>query len=141
MQIIEIKTLIDITDAPVSRPNQGSAVEQGQYKNFITLKQCVELRSNIFYETAASYETRDQKDMGFGSKYKGKHTIWTFRFSPERQGAYNQNGDEIGCLLEDLHSVPVIKKLTETINIEKAVFDLKDPAYKNTVVKAIQGTI
>lgn len=141
MQVIEIQTLIDVTDSGVVRPNQGNATLQGQFRNFTTLKQCAELRSNIIYETSASVETRDIKDMGFGSKFKGKQSIWTFRFSPERSGAYEKDGHEIKGLLEDLHEVPVVKNLKETINIEKAVFDVKDIAHKNTIIKAIQGTI
>lgn len=141
MQVIEIQTLIDITDSKVVRPNQGSPLQQGQYKNFVTLKQCVELRSNIFYDTSPSCETKDIKDLGFGSKYKGKHEVWTFRFSPERSGAYDEGGNTIGCLLHDLHEIPIIKKLSETINIDRAVFDVNDSAFKNTIIKAIQGTI
>lgn len=141
MQVIEIKTLIDISDSGTVRPNQGSVIEQGQFRNFNTLKQCAELRSNIVYETSASLEICDIKDLGFGSKYKGKHSVWTFRFTSERQGAYEKNGNEVQGLIEDLHEVPVVKKLTETINIDKAVFDVQDSAYKNTIIKSIQGTI
>jgi hypothetical protein len=99
------------------------------------------MRSNIIYDTAPTIETKDIKDLGFGTKYKGKHEVWTFRFSPERSGAYEEGGNIIGCLLNDLHEIPIIKKLSETINIEKAVFDVKDPAFKNTIIKALQGTI
>lgn len=141
MQVIEIQTLIDISETRSVRPGQGSPLEQGQYKNFITLKQCLELRSNIMYETGAQVETKDVKDLNFGSKFKGKHKIWTFRFSPERHGAYVDNDNDVGCLFTDLHEIPVIKNLTETINIEKAVFDVKDPALKNITIKALQGTI
>lgn len=141
MQVIEIQTLIDITDTKAVRPGQGNQTAQGQYKNFVTLKQCLEMRSNIFYETSASMETRDLKDQGFGSKYKGKHKVWTFRFTPERTGAYSDDFDEIGCLITDMHEVPIIKNLTETINIDKAVFDVSDTASKNTIIKAIKGTI
>lgn len=141
MQVIEIQTLVDITDTKAVRPGQGTPTEQGQYRNFVTLKQCLELRSNIIYESSASIDSRDVKDMGFGSKFKGKHKIWTFRFTPERSGVYYENNDDVGCLLTDLHEVPIVKNLSETINIDKAVFDLKDTALKNTIVKAIQGTI
>ena len=75
MQVIEIQTLIDITDSKVVRPNQGTALQQGQYKNFVTLKQCVEMRSNIIYDTAPTIETKDIKDLGFGTKYKGKNEV------------------------------------------------------------------
>ncbi len=141
MQVIEIQTLIDITDTKAVRPGQGTQIEQGQYRNFVTLKQCLELRSNIVYESSASIEVKDLKDLGFGSKFKGKHKIWTFRFTPERSNAYCNEFDEIGCLFNDIDEVPIVKNLTETINIDKAVFDLKDTVLKNTIVKALRGTI
>ena len=140
MQTIEIKTLIDITDTKVVRLNQGTQLEHDQYRNFVTLKQCVELRSIISYDGVPTAEVVDIKDMGFGTKYKGKHTVWTFRFTPDRSGVYYSNGSDIGSLIDDVNGVPVIQKLTETINIEKAIFELTDLSTTNTIIKAIQGT-
>lgn len=141
MQVIEIQTLVDVTDTKVNRPKQGTQLQYDQFRNFTTLKQCLEIRSNIIFDTPPSVETRDIKDMGFGSKYKGKHQVWTFRFSPERSGVYVEGHDEIGALFDDVHGVPVIQKLLETINMDTAIFDVKDPVSKNTIIKAIQGTI
>lgn len=140
MNTIEIQTLVDITQTNVTRPKQGTQQQLDQQRNFVTLKQCLEIRSNIMYDVAPQIESKDVKDLGFGSKFKGKHTVWTFRFTPERSGAYSQNGDEIGCLYEDIDQVPVVKTLTETINIEKAIFDLKNPTSKNTIIRVLKGT-
>jgi hypothetical protein len=93
------------------------------------------------YDTSPSSEVSDVKGMGFGSNYKGKHTVWTFRFTPDRTGAYVGETNDIGALLNDVDQVPVIQKLTETINMDKAIFELKDLATKNTIIKALQGTI
>ena len=141
MQIIEIKTLIDITDTKVIRLNQGTQLEHDQCRNFTTLKQCVEIRSIISYDVGSVVEIIDIKDMGFGTKYKGKNAVWTFRFNPDRSGVYAENGSEVGSLIDDVNGVPVIQKLKETINIEKAIFELKDIATKNTIIKALQGNI
>jgi hypothetical protein len=141
MQTIEIKTLVDITNTNVARPNQGTQLAHDQYRNFVTLKQCAEIRSNILYDFSPEMQIVDVKDLGFGSKYKGKHAVWTFRFNPERTNVYVNERDEIGGLLDDVQGVPVIEKLTETINIEKAIFELIDASSKNTVIKAIKGTI
>jgi hypothetical protein len=141
MQTIEIKTLIDITETKVSRPNQGSALAHDQHRNFTTLKQCIEIRSNISYDFSPNMEIVDVKELGFGSKFKGKHAVWTFRFNPDRSGVYSDGSNEIGELFNDVHAVPVIEKLTETINIEKAIFDLIDSLSKNTIIKAIKGNI
>lgn len=140
MQIIEIQTLIDITDTKVSRANQGTKLAHDQYRNFTTLKQCVEIRSIISYDLSPVVEEKDIKDMGFGSKYKGKQAVWTWRFSPDRTGVYSEQGNEVGALIEDINQVPIVKKLQETINIDRAIFDVKDPVYKNIIIKALQGT-
>jgi hypothetical protein len=137
MDTIEIQTLIDITNTNVIRPNQGTHLEMNQYRNFTTLRQCLEIRSVIGYIENPQVEIKDIKGLGFGSRYKGKQAIWTFRFDPDRVGVY---GDELDFLIGDLDQIPVITNLTETINIDKAIFDLKDSTYKNTIVQAIKGT-
>jgi hypothetical protein len=138
MEQIEIKTLIDVTNTKVQRPQQGTQFEQDQNRNFITLLQCLEIRSVVSYEEKPSFELVDVKGMGFGSAYKGKQMVWTFYVRPDRDGVYlDSSGNEIGTLLNDLHEVPVIKKLNETVNIDKAVFDTKDSSFKNTIIKAL----
>lgn len=140
--VIEIWTLIDVTKTGVTRPSQGSQIEIDQNRNFTTLTQCLELRSIVEYQQFPIVETMDIKVQGFGSDYKGKHKVWQAKFIPDRSGVYTDDkGNEIGLLLEDLHSVPIIKNLTETINIGVAIFDLKDGKNKNTIIKALSGTI
>lgn len=138
MEYIEILTLVDITNTQVTRINQGSQLELDQQRNFVTLSQCIELRSVIEYDISPQSSTMDIKGLGFGNKFKGKHKVWTFRFKPDRNQPYSDNsGNEIGLLIEDIDSVPVIKNLTETINMDKAIFSLKDPAIKNTLIRQI----
>lgn len=140
MEIIEIITLIDITRTRVTRSNQGTQLELDQHRNFTTLTQCVELRSIVHYESGPEFDKIDIKSLGFGAAFKGKHKVWTFRFTPDRSGVYkDQTGDELAFLINDLHQVPIVKNLTETVNIEKAIFDIKDSQYKNTIIKALPG--
>ena len=137
MEVIEIKTLVDITKTKAARSTQGSQLEQNQYRNFMTLCQCLEIRSIISYDNEPSVQTVDIKDLGFGSEYKGKHKVWTFRFSPDRVGVYaSEDGSRIGCLVEDLNLVPIIKNLEETVNIEKAIFNCRDDRVRNIVIKS-----
>lgn len=140
MELVEIKTLIDITNTRVVRLNQGSQLELDQNRNFITLVQCAELRSVIHYDVRPICETVDINDIGFGSAYRGQHCVWSFHFSPDRSRVYESNNEPLGFLINDLQGVPIIKKLTETINIDKAVFELKDNRYKNTIIMALSGT-
>jgi hypothetical protein len=142
MEIIEIQTLVDITNTKVNRPNQGTQMAYDQNRNFITLRQCVEIRSIVSYDNPPQVETVDVKDMGFGSEFKGKQQVWTFKFVPDRAGVYtSDDGNIIGSLLDDVDCVPIIKNLTETVNIDKAIFNCKDLAIKNTIIKAHKGTI
>lgn len=141
METIEIKTLIDVTNTKVSRANQGSQQEYDQFRNFTTLMQCIGLRCIINYDENPAVEEIDLKDLGFGSAFKGKHKVWTFRFRPDRQLAFEDGGDPVGLLINDMHEVPVIKNLTETVNIDKAVFFTYESQHRNTLIMARTGTI
>jgi hypothetical protein len=102
--------------------------------------QCAEIRSIISYNRASEVNELDITDMGFGTAYKGIHRVWTFSFKPDRDLVYSDSkNNEIGLLIGDLDGVPVIKNLTETINIEKAMFDCKSVALKNIIITAHQG--
>lgn len=138
METIEIKTLIDVTNTRVTRANQGTNVEYDQYRNWTTLLQCIGLRCIIHYDHNPVTEMIDIKNEEFGSSYKGKHKVWIFRFKPDRSDVFLDNdGNRIGLLVQDLHNVPVLSKLTETINIDKSVFNTEDINFKNTIVKAL----
>jgi hypothetical protein len=139
METIEIKTLVDVTNTGVSRLNSGTSEQYDQYRNFTTLMQCIGLRCIVDYDDVPSIEEVDLKGMGFGSAYKGKHRVWTFRFRPDRKLAYEDSENPVGLLIHDMHEVPVIKSLTETINIDKAVFFTYESQYKNTIITAHQG--
>ena len=134
MEIIEIKTLIDITNTNLKRPNTLADLESNQYRNWTTFLQCIGLRCIISYDKNPAVATVDIKDLGFGSKYKGKHAVWTFRFTTDRDDSYQHEDNQIGLLINDLHQVPIMEKLNETINIQKAVFDLTSKDWCNTVV-------
>lgn len=140
--VVEILTLVDVTRTGITRPTQGTQLEIDQNRNFTTLSQCIELRSIMSYNDFPSAEVVDIKGLGFGSVYKGKQKVWKFYFVPDRSGVYRDNeGNDIGLLYDDIHAVPVIKNLTETINMDVAIFNLKDSKLRNTLIKALPGTI
>ena len=142
MESIEIRTLVDITNTRVNRPNQGTQLAYDQNRNFITLMQCIELRSIVSYDNPPSVEEIDVKRLGFGTEYKGKHRVWTFVIIPDRTGVYiGDDGDPVSGLVNDVDSVPFIKNLLETINIDRAIFDCMNLSTKNTIIKAHQGII
>lgn len=141
METIEIRTLVDITCTNVKRANQGSALEFEQYKNWTTLNQCIELRSIITYSIKPTVENIDIQNLGFGSKFKGKHRVWTWQFYPDRDNMFQTDKDPIGLLKQDVDQVPVIKNLSETINIDRAVFDSSNISTKNILFRLITGNV
>ena len=103
--------------------------------------QCIELRSVVSYEFPPEVENTDIKNMGFGTDYKGRQNVWKFEIIPDRVGVYtSEDGNVVGSLLDDINAVPIIKNLTETVNIDKAIFNCKDLASRNTIIKARTGT-
>jgi hypothetical protein len=135
MEIITIKTLVDITNSGINRPKMGAEKEFNQHRNWTTLLQCIGLRSIINYDSKPACDQDDIKNLGFGKKYKGKHKIWTFTFTTDRSSSYFEEDNPIGLLIKDLDQVPVLKNCDETINMSKAVFDLLDDSSRNTIVE------
>jgi hypothetical protein len=137
MQRIKMTTLIDITCTNAKRPGQGDSLEINQYRNWTTVLQAIGLRALITYEHNPTLEERNIKDYGFGTKHTGKHRVWTLEFTTDRDDCYLEQGDNLHLLREDLHNVPVVKNLLETINIDRAIFDLKSETNCNTTVQLI----
>lgn len=136
MNIVEIQTLVDITHTGVHRPHLGTQLEMNQQRNWTTLTQCIEIRSLIEWDGYPRVENIDVKGLGFGSKYKGKQNVWTFRFRTDRPFVFGENCE---LLIEDMDTVPFIKNLTESVNIDKAIFDTKSSEFKNIIIRHPQA--
>ena len=137
MEVIEIKTLIDITNTNVRRINQGTQQELDQFRNWTTLMQCIGMRAIIAYDRDPTSEIIDIESLKFGSNFNGKHRVWTFHFRPDRTAAFADGDDPIALLKQDLDKIPVILNLTETINTVVAIFDSTDKKVANIVIKAL----
>ena len=137
MEVIEIKTLVDVTNTNVRRINQGTQQELDQFRNWTTLMQCIGMRAIIAYDHDPKSEIVDIAGLGFGSDFRGKHRVWTFQFRPDRADAFADQTSSIALLQHDLDKIPVILNLTETINTNVAVFDSTDKKVTNTVIQAL----
>lgn len=137
MQIIEIHTLVDITNTDVRRINQGTQLQLDQFRNWTTLMQTIGLRAIIEYDRDPAVNHLDIKNLNFGTDFKGKHRVWSFQFRPDRADAFASSLNPIELLRQDLNKIPVIINLTETINIRQPVFELNDTQSRNTVVRAL----
>ena len=69
-------------------------------------------------------------------KKKEKMARKISKYIADNPTSSDEDGNILGLLYLDLSNVPIIEKLTETINISKAVFDLETPQFKNTLISA-----
>lgn len=115
-----IKTLADITETNARR-GEGDAYKQQQ--NFMSVLQTIGIRANPSNITISQEESTAE----FGSKYKGKQTIWTMRFEIE------YGATSVDMLEEDFDLVPFIDNLQETAKFDKAIFFTNDSKNKNII--------
>lgn len=130
-----LHTLVDITETKIYRHQETEPMAKSQQQNFITMLQTIGLRVNPAYTHSPTIEEVNLKDWSFGSEYKGFQKIWSFEFNIEYEGGLtDETGNEAGLLIRDLHFVPVITGLEETINIRLPVFDTTTSDYRNTLI-------
>jgi hypothetical protein len=107
-----ITTLIDITrtDAKKSDNDQYRLAQQD---NFNSLRQSIELRSIV------SWHRDPIKHHGrLPDPLDGKASYWIWEFETERDDLFLRDNDPVALLKEDLHGVPIINGLDETIDFE-----------------------
>jgi hypothetical protein len=113
-----LTTLIDITRTNIGRLeiDEKKRLQQG---NFNSLIQAIGLRANPEW-----IEDPKKNDGRLPDPFSGKGTYWTWEFSVEREDVFLLGNDPVGLLLEDLHGVPIVTGLDDTIDICPAVFDV-----------------
>ena len=116
-----IKTLVDITETNARR-GDGDAYKQQQ--NFMSVLQTIGIRAN---PSNIRVTCEEESTADFGSKFKGKQSVWTMRFEIE------YGGTSVDMLIEDFDLVPFIDNLQETTQFDKAIFFTKDTKNKNII--------
>jgi hypothetical protein len=134
MQRFTIQTLVDITETKQYRHQPGEELAKHQQQNFVTLLQTIGLRANPIFSKGPTITNKDLNTYNFGKNYSGVHSVWTFVFDIEYEGAFTDGNSDHALLIKDLRFVPIITGLNETINIELAVFDTSNLDTCNTVV-------
>ena len=117
----QIVTLVDITRTSPTR-SETDQHALAQQANFNTLLQSIGLRSNVEW-------TVDPIESSGSLPYplEGRANYWTWIFEVERDQVFTKDGNPVGLLLEDLHGVPVIAQLNNSIDIDPAVFQTQGP--------------
>jgi hypothetical protein len=107
-----ITTLIDITrtDAKKSDNDQYRLAQQD---NFNSLRQSIELRSIVSWHRDPVKQNGRLPDPG-----DGKAAYWIWEFETERDDLFLRDNDPVALLKEDLHGVPIIDGLDETVDFE-----------------------
>jgi hypothetical protein len=123
-----IKTLVDITE---TRARKGEdKVLYGQQQNYMTFLNTLGLRCNInpIGSPKADFTTTND----FGSSYKGEHKVWTQIIEIDYEDATNTD-----FMRDDFDIVPVITGLSETVELNLAVFKTNDKKLTHIVFNSV----
>jgi hypothetical protein len=109
-----ITTLIDITrtDPDKADPND---FRHHQQANFNSLRQTIELRSNVEWRQDPIKQQGRLPD-----PFEGCAAHWIWEFDNEREDLFLKDSDQTLLLKEDLQGVPIITNLEETADISPA---------------------
>ena len=102
-----------------------------QIQNYNSLVQVLQLRANVDNVDEGMKGNQDLTKYEFGTNFGGNQNVWILSFTTEQQNLFENRDGEFGGLLEDIHNVPVITKLMESVSIEPKVFDSINPTTKN----------
>ena len=105
-----ITTTVDITRANPNREDSDQ-VAHAQQSNFNSLIQGIGLRANVDWYFDPQKRTNENGE-----------AEWSWEFSVERDDIFKQGDNPIALLEKDLHGVPIIGNLTNTVQIDKSVF-------------------
>jgi hypothetical protein len=117
----QLITLVDITRTNPTR-SETDQYKLGQQANFNTLLQSIGLRSNVTWDTDPTEVTGVLPHPLNG---KANHWIWIFEI--EREDTFLKAGNPVGLLLEDLHGVPVVDQLNNSVELIPAAFQTQGP--------------
>lgn len=125
-----IITLVDITrtDAGRSDPSQIRICQQS---NFNSLRQSIEMRSNVFWVADPKKHTGR-----LPNPLDGKATHWIWDFEVEREDVFLKDSDPVGLLKDDLHGVPIIPNLENDTELDPPAIQTKN-GHVNTWVAII----
>ena len=120
-------SLIDITKTGVSRNKEAEDQKAvAQFANYMTVENCLQLRSNIKILAGPKCKKMDISNLKFGDNYRGELMVWEFTFEPEIPEAIS-----VKTLNEDFNLIPMLTGLDETIKISNGVYITDDEDYTN----------
>jgi hypothetical protein len=119
MQRYRITTLVDITRSQASR-TETNKIKIGQQSNFNTFLQSIGLRANItWHQDPVKHTGRLPEPL------EGKADHWVWEVDVESQDVFLKDDDPVGLLRDDLHGVPVVNNLENSVDLSPAAIQLK----------------
>jgi hypothetical protein len=117
----QLITLVDITRTNPSR-SETDQHKLKQQANFNTLLQSIGLRSNVTWDT-------DPKEVTgvLPHPLSGKANHWIWAFEVERDQVFAKDNESVGLLLDDLHGVPVVDGLNNSVELTPSAFQTRGP--------------
>jgi hypothetical protein len=112
----KIITLVDITKSNAHRL-ETDKLKVGQQANFNSLIQSIGLRSNLDWN-----KDPEQHSGRLPVALDGKAVHWIWEFDTERDFVFKKGDDLAGLLKDDLHGVPVVSQLNNSVSIDPACF-------------------
>lgn len=111
-----IITLVDITRNNITR-SETNQLKIQQQANFNSLVQAIGLRANITWTADPKYD-KGTLPYGLG----GKAAYWEWLFDTEREDVFRQDDNAVALLVDDLHGVPVIDRLNNSVDLNPSAF-------------------
>ena len=107
-------------------------VKRNQHRNYQTMLQVIGLRCQAVYLSNPTM-FQDEELSEFGTNFINGN-VWAFSFGVEQEDIFALPNRPLGLLLDDMHNVPIITGLTETVNITLAMIDTVNDDTKNTII-------
>jgi len=126
----EIITLIDITRVSCSR-SETDKIKLGQQANFNSLIQSIGLRANITWD-----KDPIKIDGQLPLPLEGRCCFWSWQFETEHNDLFLKESDPVGHLINDLHGVPIVSDLTNSVDIHPPAIQTRG-SMTNTWIKII----
>lgn len=115
----QLITLIDITRTGATKSN-GNSHQLMQQSNFNSLRQSIELRSNVEWSSDPAMSTGQLPNC-----IDGKATHWIWEFTVEREDVFLADANPVALLMDDLHGVPIIADLENSVELDPAAIQTK----------------
>jgi hypothetical protein len=115
----KIITLIDITRTNALR-SETDQKKLKQQNNFDSLRQAIELRANVYWDQDPKKDTGRLPD-----SIDGRASHWKWEFEVEQEDLFSDGTDPLALLKQDLHGVPIIADLENSVDIEPAAIQTK----------------